>query len=218
MDSPLNQRIRILLADDHSMVRQSLASVLGDSPLIDVVGQAGNGADLLKLLDAQVVDVLVIDYSMPGTDIVDTIANAKRISPGIKCLVLTVHENVHYAARVLENGANGFVIKASAVDELVDAIVAVHRNEMFISPLLSAQVMAQLRIPRRIRRGLDTLSNRELEFVRLFATGISLQACAEKMNVTQSTASTYRIRVMEKLNLQNTNDIIRYALENRIAD
>ena len=180
MNSPLSQRIRILLADDHSMVRQSLASVLGDSPLIEVIGQAGDGAELLKLLEARDADVLVIDYTMPGMDVVDTIAKAKQLSPDTKCLVLTVHENVHYAARVLENGASGFVIKASAVDELVNAIVAVHRNELFVSPLISAQVMAHLRVPRRARQGLDVLSNREREFVRLFATGISLQACARK--------------------------------------
>lgn len=208
--------IRVLLADDHAMVRESLTRVLNESDRIAVVGQAESGAEALARLRTTAPNVLVLDYSMPGMDVLEVIAEAKRLAPHVRVLILTVHENVHYAVRILENGGHGYVIKASAVDELVRAIEEIHRGELFVSPRIANQVLAHMRRPKRQREGVDALSNREFEFIRLFATGISLQECAERMAISISSASTYRSRVMEKLNLQNTNEIIRYAIENNL--
>lgn len=209
--------IRVLLADDHAMVRESLTRVLNESDRIAVVGQAKSAAEVFaRLHDAQ-PNVLVLDYSMPGMDVLDAIAEVKRLAPLVRILILTVHENVHYAVRTLENGAHGYVIKASAVDELVQAIEEIHRGELFVSPRIAGQVLAHMRRPKRQREGVDALSKREFEFIRLFATGITLQECAERMAISVSSASTYRSRVMEKLNLQNTNEIIRYAIEHHLT-
>ncbi len=209
--------IRVLLADDHAMVRESLTRVLNESDRIVVVGQAKSGQEVLSLLREHSPHVLVLDYSMPGMDVLEVIAAAKKLAPLVRILVLTVHENVHYAVRSLEHGAHGYVIKASAVDELVQAIEEIQRGEVFVSPRIAGQVLAHMRRPKRQREGVDALSKREFEFIRLFATGISLQECAERMAISVSSASTYRSRVMEKLNLQNTNEIIRYAIEHHLT-
>jgi len=140
-----------------------------------------------------------------------------RDDPQLKILVLTVHENIHYAVRVLESGAHGYLIKAAAVAELVNAIEAVHRGEMFISPAIATPVLQHLRRPRRERIGLESLSEREFAFLRHIGAGKSLQECARLMNVSPSTASTYRARILEKLNLQSTQELIRFALEHSIV-
>lgn len=213
---PLN-RISVVLADDHTMVRESLARVLEESGRVEVLGQASDGRELLDVVRHRLPDLVVLDYSMPGLDgpraIEALLAEHKRL----KLLVLTVHENVHYAVRALDAGAHGYMIKSAAVDELVGAIDSVWRGEVYISPKVAQEVWAMLRRPKRERFGMEALSNREFDTLRILGNGKSLQECAQEMNVSVSTVSTYRARVLEKLNLANTAELIRFALENGIA-
>lgn len=200
------------------MVREALSRILEASGNIHVVAQASDGMQALQVVQESRPEVVVLDYSMPSKDAIAVMEKLFRLYPEIKVLVLTVHENVHYAVRVLEAGAHGYLIKSAAVDELVRGIEAVHQGGIFISPRVAQEVLQRLRQPKRNRIGLESLSQREFDLLRMLGAGISLQSCAKKMNVSTSTASTYRARIMEKLNLASTAEVIRYALENGIAD
>lgn len=209
--------ISVVLADDHAMVRESLARVLEDSGSVIVKGQACDGLELLSVVQAESPDCVVLDYSMPNLDAPHAIEKLLAKHPQLKILVLTVHENVHYAVRALEAGAHGYMIKSAAVDELVEAIRAVSQGGIYISPQVSQEVWVQLRRPKRERLGLEALSQREFDVLRILGRGVSLQECAEQMKVSTSTVSTYRSRILEKLNLASTAELIRFAIENQVV-
>jgi|SRR6516162_1567244 len=209
--------IRVLLADDHAMVREALAQILEESGSIQVVGQASDGQQALDLAAKTKPDVLVLDYSMPKLDTPAAINSLVRRWPLLKILILTVHENIHYAVKILESGAHGYVVKSAAVGDLVEAIKTVSEGEIYISPKLSQRVIQHLRRPKKDREGLEALSQREFELLRVLGAGMSLKECAARLNISTSSASTYRTRLMEKLKLTSTAEIIRFALENDIV-
>jgi DNA-binding NarL/FixJ family response regulator len=209
--------IRVVLADDHAMVREALAQILEESGCIRVVRQASNGPEALDAAARAAPDVLVLDYSMPDLDAGAAIQELLTRRPQLKILVLTVHENIHYAVKVLESGAHGYVVKSAAVGELVAAIQAVSSGEVYISPKVSQRVIQHLRRPKRDRVGLEALSQREFEMLRVLGAGMSLKECARQLSISTSSASTYRARLMEKLQLNSTAEIIRFALENDIV-
>jgi len=215
MTTPGN--IRVVLADDHAMVREALAQILEDSGSIRVVGQAADGPQALDLAAKTQPDVIVLDYSMPNLDTPSAIESLLRRWPNLKILVLTVHENIHYAVKVLESGAHGYVVKSAAVGELVEAIQAVSGGEVYVSPRVSQGVLLHLRRHKRDRVGLEALSQREFELLRVLGAGMSLKECAKHLNISTSSASTYRTRLMDKLNLHTTAEIIRFALENDVV-
>jgi two-component system, NarL family, invasion response regulator UvrY len=198
-------------------VREALAQILQESGCIHVVGQASNGPEALEIAAGSRPDVMVLDYTMPGGDAGATIESLLALSPKLKVLVLTVHENIHYAVKVLESGAHGYVVKSAAVAELVEAIQAVSSGECYISPKVSQRVIQHLRRPRRDRVGLEALSQREFEVLCVLGAGMSLKECCRHLKISTSSASTYRARLMEKLNLQSTAALIRFALENDIV-
>ena len=208
--------IRVVLADDHAMVREALARVLEDSGRIAVVGQAEDGQEAIAHTSNLKPDCLVLDYSMPKFGALEVLERLQRDSPHVKTLVLTVHQNIHYAVRALEAGANGYLIKSAAADELVSAIETVNRGSIYISSMISDEVLMHLRRPKRDRIGLEALSQREFDVLRILGAGKSLQQCAAQLKISTSTASTYRSRIMEKLNLESTAELIRFALENQL--
>jgi len=209
--------VRVVLADDHAMVREALAQILEESGCIKVVGQAADGPGAVEAATRARPDVLVLDYSMPGLGAPEILSSLGQLLPGLKVLVLTVHENIHYCVQALECGAHGYVVKSAAVGELVDAIKAVSAGEVYISPKVSQKVMQHLRRPKKDRVGLEALSQREFELLRLLGAGMSLKECAERLSISTSSASTYRARILEKLNLHSTAEVIRFALENDIV-
>ncbi|MDA1232269.1 MAG: response regulator transcription factor [Planctomycetota bacterium] len=205
------------MADDHEMVREALARILEESGRIKVVAQASDAAQAFEAVQAAQPEVIVLDYSMPGQDAPALIEKLLRRHRGIKILVLTVHENIHYAVRVLEAGAHGYLIKSAAVDELIEGIDTVHQGRIYVSSRVSQEVLQHLRRPKRERVGLDALSQREFDLLRMLGAGKTLQQCAEQMNVSTSTASTYRARIMEKLNLTSTAELIRFAIDHDVT-
>lgn len=215
--SVLTTPIRVVLADDHEMVREALARILEGSGKISVVAQASDADQALVAVRATNPEVVVLDYSMPGQAAPDVIEELLRRSSAIKILVLTVHENIHYAVRVLESGAHGYLIKSAAVDELVEGIETVHRGRIYVSHRVSQEVLQHLRQPKRERIGLGSLSQREFDLLRLVGAGKTLQQCAKQMKISTSTASTYRGRIMEKLNLTSTAELVRFALEHDVV-
>jgi DNA-binding NarL/FixJ family response regulator len=209
--------IRVVLADDHGMVREALAQILQESGCISVVGQAADGTQIIDTTVKAQPDVLVLDYTMPQLDTPSMIASLVKLQPQLKILILTVHESIHYAVKALESGAHGYVIKSAAVAELVEAINTVFHEGVYISPKVSQRVIQHLRRPKKERVGLEALSQREFEILRILGAGMSLKECAHHLNITTSSASTYRARLMEKLNLHTTAELIRCALENGLV-
>jgi DNA-binding NarL/FixJ family response regulator len=207
----------VVLADDHGMVREALAQILQESGCISVVGQAADGTQIIDITVKAQPDVLVLDYTMPQLDTPSMIASLVKLQPQLKILVLTVHESIHYAVKALESGAHGYVIKSAAVAELVEAIKTVFHEGVYISPKVSQRVIQHLRRPKKERVGLEALSQREFEILRILGSGMSLKECAQHLNITTSSASTYRARLMEKLNLHTTAELIRCALENGLV-
>jgi DNA-binding NarL/FixJ family response regulator len=208
--------ISIVLADDHTMVREALARILDEESGIDVVAQACDGAEVVEAVEASAPDVLVLDYSMQYHDPPRVIGDLLVRHPALKILVLTVHENIHYALRALEAGAQGYLIKSAAADELVKAIKEVHAGRIYLSASISQAVLHRLRKPKGKRTGLEALSPREFTFLRMLGAGRTLQQCARDMQVSVSTASTYRARIMEKLDLESTAELIRFAIEHEL--
>ena len=213
----LRNPIRVVLADDHTMVRESLARVLDASGEVAVTGQAGDGAALASIVADVQPDCVVMDYSMPNHEPTQVIKDLLARNAKLKFLVLTVHENVHYAVRTMQAGAHGYLIKSAAVEELVEAIQTVHQGEIYISRKIAAEVWSQIRRPRGDRQGLELLSQREFDVLRILGSGDSLQDCAQQLQVTVSTISTYRARILEKLNLNSTADLIRFAIESNVV-
>lgn len=199
------------------MVRESLARVLDACGEIAVVGQVGDGNELLKIVRQVKPECLVMDYSMPNHDPTEVIKTLVDEFQSLKILVLTVHENVHYAVRTLEAGAHGYLIKSAAVDELMDAIRTIKDGDVYISKKISPDVWSQLRRPKSKRDGLEALSQREFDVLRLIGSGATLQECAKQLGVSVSTVSTYRGRILEKLNLTTTSDLVRFAIESKMT-
>ena len=199
------------------MVREALARILEESGNITIVAQASDGDQVMELSRSTQPEVVVLDYTLPNHDAPQVIEKLLQVVPDAKILVLTVHENIHYAVRVLETGAQGYLIKSAAVEELVEAIEEVRKGRIYLSQKVSDEVLQHLRRPKRERVGLESLSQREFDFLRLLGSGKSLQESAKSMDITTSTASTYRSRIMEKLNLASTADLIRYAIEHDVV-
>lgn len=217
-DPKSKKRCRVVLVDDHAMVREALAQTLADYEWIEVVGQGDERHEAIRVVQRLMPDVLVLDYSIPGggaLPVIETLVNAHWAST--KILVLTVHESFHYAVRVLQSGADGYAIKSAAVQELANAIRMVRDGEVYIAPSLSRDVLDRLRQPRHARKGLDALSPREFELLRSLGEGKTLKDAADSQGISVSTASTYRGRLMEKLDLSTTAELIRFALENDVA-
>ena len=215
---PRDGSYTIVLGDDHVMVREALARVLEGDGRFTVVGQADHGGEVVEIVTAVCPDCLILDYSMPRLDAPQVISILLDRLPRLKILVLTVHQNYHYAAKALETSAHGYLIKSAAFNELVRAIETVSRGQLYVSEALSDDVFAHLRRRKKDRGGVDSLSPREFDLLRILATGTRLQDCARRMQISTSTASTYRSRVLEKLGLETTADLIRFAIENKLAD
>ena len=209
--------IRLVLADDHVMVRESLARVLESEPAISVVGQAGDGVELKKIVASEKPDFLVMDYSMPNHLTVDAIKDFLQVLPKMRIVVLTVHENIHYAVHVLDAGAHGYIIKAAAVDELILAIETVRHGNVYVSRQIAEKVWAQRKSGKSSKAGIGLLSVRELEVLKLLAEGHSLQECSNQLSIKVSTVSTYQSRILEKLGLKSKTEIVRFAIENELV-
>lgn len=213
----MKKKIRVLLADDHAMVRDGLCRILEDTDDITVVGQADNGLTALSLAKETEPDVAVLDYTMPKLDGLAATQRILALLPKIKILILTVHDNVQFAVRILEAGAHGFLLKEEAADQLITAIRDVNAGKIPISPTIMEKLTARLRRGGKDKVGLESLSPREFELLRHLGSGKNIRESASCMCISESTASTYRGRLLEKLELKTTGDLIRFALEKAIV-
>ncbi|MDX9758338.1 MAG: response regulator transcription factor [Bacteroidota bacterium] len=207
--------IRILLADDHSIVREGLKKLLAFEPDFQVVGEAANVDDAFTLIDRLHPDVLVLDISMPGRSGLDALPDLRRRGDGTRILVLTMHPEDMHALRSLRAGAAGYLTKDAVPEELATAIRRVHAGRKYISPELAEHLAAELSGGQG-DDPLGALSLREQEVLRLLASGMKPAQIADELGVSPRTVGTYRARMLEKLRLESTADLIRFAIAQKL--
>jgi DNA-binding NarL/FixJ family response regulator len=206
-------KLRVLLADDHAVVRGGLKALIDSHPDMEVVGEAGDGRTACdKTLELR-PDVVVMDVSMPGITGVQATRELHQRWPDVRVLALTVHEERSYLREVMEAGASGYVLKRSAAEDLVHAVRVVARGDLYLDPSVAAAVLGKLARPRPQEDSLSTeLSERETEVLQLIAQGYSNKEIAARLVISVKTVETYKARSMEKLGLTGRADIVRFAL------
>ncbi len=203
---------RVMLADDHSVVRVGMRTLINNESGMEVIGEASDGASAVSLANELKPDVVVLDISMPGPPNVEVTQQIRERCPNCKILVLTIHEDKSYMRTQLEAGAAGYVLKRAAVQELVHAIRVVAGGGVYLDPALAGSVVDDFVRPQIVRDSpAPELSEREAEVVRLIALGYSNKEIASLLELSVKTIETYKARSMEKLGMRSRVDIVQYA-------
>lgn len=207
--------IRLAIADDHPIVREGLRRIASEGAGISVTGDASTAAELFRLLDGAAVDVVLLDVSMPGSTLVETLQELREKHPSIKVLVLSVHPEDQWALRALRAGAQGYLTKDHSPEQLVQAIRRVARGGKYVSESL-AEKLAGLVDGGRTQAPHERLSDREFEVLRALGSGMAVKDVAQQLNLSAKTISTYRARLMEKMDLKSKSDLVRYVVEHEL--
>jgi DNA-binding NarL/FixJ family response regulator len=205
--------IRILLVDDHCVVRAGLRALIEGQPDMEVVGEASDGAEVLTHIECLHPDVVVLDLSMPRVNGLEAAQQLRASALETRILVLSVHEDATYLRRALEAGASGYVLKRAAAESLIGAIREVGGGKVYLDPALGATLAESVAGCRRIAGEAAALSERETAVLRLIAQGFSNKEIAAQLDLSVKTVETYKARAMEKLSLDSRVDIVRYANE-----
>jgi DNA-binding NarL/FixJ family response regulator len=209
----MNKRLRLLLVDDHAVVREGLRALLASDPRFEIVGEASEGEGAVSAASSLRPDVVVMDISMSGLNGVQATRRLKVESPATRVVALTVHEEGGYLRSLLDAGAAGYVLKRSAASELVRALQVVGDGGTYLDPALAGQLVGKFVRNTPQPGGAPALSDRETEVVKLVARGYSNKEIAAKLEVSVKTVETYRYRAVEKLGLRGRADLVRYAIE-----
>jgi len=202
--------IRVLLADDHEIVRDGLKRILAATTDVRVAGEAASGDEALALVRTHDYDVALLDMSMPGLSGIDLIKRVRIEKPKLRILVLSMHGEQQYAARALKAGASGYLTKDSAAEKLLGALRKVAAGGVHVSDAAAASLVATARAPHQ------ELTDREFEVLRLLAGGRSPTEIAAQLHLSVKTVSTHKAHVQDKLGLAGTADLVRYALEHKL--
>lgn len=211
--------IRVLLADDHGIVRRGLRFLLENTPSFRVVGEAGDGREAVKLAEELAPDVVVMDIAMPNLNGLDATAQIVKKCPATGVIILSMHSDETYLVRALSAGAKGYLLKDSAEADLIRAVEAVSHGRPFFSPAIAETLledyMRRLR-QQNLKDSYDLLTDREKEVLQLLAEGKANKEVATLLNLSLYTVETHRANLMQKLNLHNTADIVLYAVRKKI--
>jgi two-component system invasion response regulator UvrY len=208
--------IRILIADDHTVVRRGVKEIVSEEPDMVVAGEAHTAQEVLELVRTQQWDVVVLDISMPGRSGLDVLKELKQERPRLPVLVLSMHPEDQYAVRVLKMGAAGYLTKGSTSEELVKAIRKVVTRGRYVSPSLAEKLAVDL-ASNDERPPQETLSTREYQVLCLIGSGKGVTEIAAELSLSVKTISMYRARILEKMNMKNNAELIFYAIQNRLV-
>ncbi|TDK68289.1 response regulator [Sapientia aquatica] len=207
--------IRILIADDHTIMREGLKRILEGEPDIQIVAEAVDGLDALQKVRAGGIDLILLDLSMPGRSGVDLIRQMKDEAPKLPILILTMHEEEQYAVRAMRAGAHGYLTKESAGLELVSAIHRIASGRPYISVAVAEQLAMNI-MPEEVALPHKTLSDREFEIFQLLVQGKSLTEIADSLFLSVKTVSTHKTRILVKMRMKNLTELVQYAVEHQL--
>jgi DNA-binding NarL/FixJ family response regulator len=210
--------IKVLLADDHSIVRAGLRRIIEDSGEMEVVAEAADGMEAFRKAHEQLPDVAVIDISMPNWDGLEVVGRLHHEYPQLPILILTMHEEGQYVVRAMEAGAMGYITKQSAPEQLVKAIHKVHGGHRYLTEEAVEALALRVAKGAQGRSPLDTLSMRELQVLRRLALGHTNREIAKAYHISIKTVDTYRSRLLKKLDLRNNAELSRFAIQNGLIE
>jgi DNA-binding NarL/FixJ family response regulator len=210
--------IKVLLADDHSIVREGLRRIVEESGDMEVVAEASDGKEAIRQIRKRRPDVAVIDISMPETDGLEVLQQLQPEYSKLPILILTMHEEQQYVVRAIEAGARGYITKKSAPEQLVEAIRKVYTGSLYISEEAAEALALRVAKGTSGQSPLDLLSTRELQVLRRLAMGHTNREIAENYNISIKTVDTYRLRLLKKLSLRNNAELSRFAIQNRLIE
>jgi two-component system invasion response regulator UvrY len=207
--------IRILVVDDHAIVRRGLRQILADEPDVEVY-EAADTHGALELTRTHDLDMVVLDLDLPGKSGLDLLKELKEEWPRLPVLILSIHPEDQFALRTLKAGASGFLSKDAAPEDLMKAVRKILRGGKYVSERVAEKLLSRLDAP-TCDEPHDSLSDREFQILRLFGAGKTVREIAEDLSLSVPTVSTYRARVLEKLGMKTTAELVRYAIVNRLA-
>jgi two-component system response regulator NreC len=216
----MSDRIRVLLVEDHTLVRKGIRSLLEAEADIEVAGEAENGHEALQKVQALNPQVVLMDITMPSLNGLEATRQIKKQYPHIHVLILTMHTDEEYIFQVLQAGASGYLIKQAELRELVSAIRTVHRGELVLSPSISKTVIenyARLAREADVRDSYDQLSDREREVLQLIAEGYGNREISEQLFVSVKTVEAHKSRIMSKLEINNMAQLVKYAIRKGLS-
>lgn len=208
--------IKILLADDHELIRTGIRNLIGGNKDFSIVGEAGDGEETIRRVRELKPDVLIVDISMPKLTGIEVTRHVREHFPEVKVLVLTMHENVEYVYQIFKSGAGGYLLKNAGKDEITSAIYAVAGGERFFSPRVSELMISEY-VKQAEQRDQSspptTLTKRETEVLEMIARGMNNQQISEHLFISPRTVDTHRTNIMQKLDIHDAANLMRYALE-----
>jgi DNA-binding NarL/FixJ family response regulator len=210
------KRTRILLADDHAVVRQGFKMLLAAQPDMEIAGEASNGREAVEAAERLRPDVVVMDVAMPELNGIEAMRRLATSVPHARVIALSMHKDSVYVREILRAGARGYLLKDSDAEDLVSAIRAVARGESYLSPAVSNAVLDDYR--RHVTNPIDLLTSREREVLQMLAEGKTNKEIAGVLNLSVYTVDAHRGRIMEKLNLHSINDLVRFAVRNGLIE
>lgn len=213
--------ITILLADDHTIVRQGLARLLEEQPNLKVIGEATDGRHAVEKANQLKPDIVIMDIAMPRLNGIEAAKRIRKNLPETKILILSMYSHEHYIHELIETGVSGYLLKESSGRDIIKAIHAAMNNETFLSPSISKVLMEAYRSPRKSSPRTERykqLSNREREVFQLIAEGYSTRVIAEMLFVSMSTVKSHRAKIMEKLDLNSTVKLVHFAIQLGLVD
>jgi two-component system, NarL family, invasion response regulator UvrY len=207
--------MKIIIVDDHELIREGLKKVTAKESDIEVMGEASNSVELFELLDKHEIDIVILDISLPGRSGLDIITDIKIQAPDTKILILTMHPEDRFAIQALRAGASGYITKNNASRSLVAALRKISEGRKYITSNLAEQLASELEL--NYEKPLhESLSTRELEVMQLMAQGKAVRDIAEILSISANTVASYRSRILEKMRMKTNAEIIRYAVENKL--
>jgi two-component system response regulator NreC len=212
-------KIRVLLAEDHTIVRKGIRSLLDDQQNIEVVGEAGDGREAIEKVEQLLPDIVLMDNTMPILNGLEATRQIKKRFPEIKVLILTMHTNEEYVFQFLRVGASGYLVKQAAPTELLSAIEAVYHGNAFLSPSISKKIIDEFvkqTDPGTPQDSYETLTDREREVLQLLAEGFAGKEIADQLHISIKTVGVHRINLMHKLNLHSQTELTKYAIRKGI--
>jgi len=210
------KRIRILLADDHAVVRQGFKMILAEQPDMEIAGEAANGREAVELAEKIKPDVVVMDVAMPELNGIEATRRLAASAPHIRVLALSMHKDSVYVREILRAGARGYLLKDSPAQDLLAAVRAVAGGEGYLSPAVSSAVLDDYR--KHVTDPIDLLTSREREVLQMLAEGKTNKEIATTLNLSVYTVEAHRGRIMEKLNVHSINELVRFAVRNGLID